>query len=123
MNDFFKKAGDKIHHAEEVVVHEIEHITHEAGRGAKRIVSAASHFLHMEASAGIILVFAALTAILIANSPLFVNYDHILNDIKFRIGFDDLQGSFDYEIKKSLLHWINDGFMAIFFFLIGLEIK
>ncbi len=123
MNDFFKKAGDTIHHAEEVVVHEIEHIAHEAERGAKRIVSATTHFLHMEASGGIILVFAALAAILIANSPMFVNYDHILNEIKFRIGFDDLQGSFDYEIKKSLLHWINDGFMAVFFFLIGLEIK
>ena len=123
MNDFFKKAGDKIHQAEETVINEIGHIAGKAERRAKRIVSAATHFLHMEASGGIILVFAALTAVIIANSPLFAEYDYILNEIKFRIGFADIQGSFDYEIRKSLLLWINDGFMAVFFFLIGLEIK
>lgn len=123
MNNFFKKAGEKIHHAEEVVIHEIEHVVHDAEAGAKRIVSAATHFLHLEASGGIVLVFASLAAILVANSPLFTHYNHILNEITFRIGFDDLQGSFDYKIKKPLLLWINDGFMAIFFFLIGLEIK
>jgi NhaA family Na+:H+ antiporter len=77
----------------------------------------------MEASGGIVLVITAIVAIIIANTSLFGVYDHILNGIKFRIGFNDLQGSFDYEIKKSILHWINDGFMAIFFFLVGLEIK
>ena len=81
------------------------------------------NFIKMEASAGIILVIAAFVAIVIANSPLYALYDHILHDIKFRIGFDDVGGTFDHEIKKSLLHWINDGFMAIFFFLVGLEIK
>lgn len=112
MNRFLKKAIDAEHIVEEKIV-----------RVEKRIISAATHFLHIEASGGIILVIAAIAAIIIANSPFFGSYDHILNEIKFRIGFDDLQGSFDYEIKKSLLHWINDGFMAIFFFLIGLEIK
>lgn len=88
-----------------------------------KIVGAALEFLRLEASGGIILVIAAIAAILIANSPLFNFYDYVLNNIKFRIGFDSLQGGFDYEIKKPLLLWINDGFMAIFFFLIGLEIK
>ncbi|MBX2834552.1 MAG: Na+/H+ antiporter NhaA [Micavibrio sp.] len=82
-----------------------------------------SDFLAMEASAGILLVIAAVIALIIANTPLYGIYDHILHGIYFRIGFDDLGGSFDHEIKKSLLHWINDGFMAIFFFLVGLEIK
>ena len=91
--------------------------------GAKRIYKAANVFLHMEASGGILLGFAALVAVIIANSPLYEIYDHILHEIYFRIGFDEIGGSFDYEIKKSLLHWINDGFMAIFFFLVGLEIK
>ena len=91
--------------------------------GVKRVAKAANVFLHMEASGGILLGIMALIAVVIANSPLYEIYDHILHEIYFRIGFDDVGGSFDYEIKKSLLHWINDGFMAIFFFLVGLEIK
>ena len=91
--------------------------------GAKRIIQAANVFLRMEASGGILLGFAAILALIVANSPLYGLYDHILHEIYFRIGFDEIGGSFDFEIKKSLLHWINDGFMAIFFFLVGLEIK
>lgn len=92
-------------------------------QGTKRIVKAANVFLHMEASGGILLGIAAIMALIVANSPLYGWYDHILHEVYFRIGFDEKGGSFDYEIKKSLLHWINDGFMAIFFFLVGLEIK
>ena len=87
------------------------------------VVKAAQKFLKMQAAGGILLVIAALVAILIANSPLFVHYDHILNGIKFRIGFNDLVTNFDLEVNKSVLLWINDGFMAVFFFLVGLEIK
>ena len=93
------------------------------GQAAERIASTATRFINLEASGGILLVIAAVIALVIANSPLFESYDHILNDIKFRIGFDDRYGTFDYEIRKSLLLWINDGFMAVFFFLVGLEIK
>ncbi|MFK7840102.1 MAG: Na+/H+ antiporter NhaA [Bdellovibrionales bacterium] len=92
-------------------------------RGAKRIFRAANVFLHMEASGGIILGIAAIVALIIANTPLYGIYDHILHEIYFRIGFDEKGGSFDFEIKKSVLHWVNDGFMAIFFLLVGLEIK
>ena len=87
------------------------------------VVKAARNFMRMEASGGILLVLAALIAIIIANSPLFVHYDHILNHVKFRIGFNDMQTGYDLEIRKSILLWINDGFMAVFFFLVGLEIK
>lgn len=81
------------------------------------------HFFKLEAAGGILLVIAAITALVIANSPLFAFYDTFLNEFKFRIGFDDIGETFDLQVRKSLLLWINDGFMAIFFFLVGLEIK
>ncbi|MFP4313378.1 MAG: Na+/H+ antiporter NhaA [Alphaproteobacteria bacterium] len=81
-------------------------------------------FFKMEASGGILLVIAAAVALVIANSSLYPFYDYILNGIKFKIGFDAVDESFKpFHVQKSILLWINDGFMAIFFFLIGLEIK
>ena len=93
------------------------------GSATKRVFHAANVFLRMEASGGILLGIAAIIALVIANTPLYALYDHILHEVYFRIGFDEKGGSFDFEIKKSVLHWINDGFMAIFFFLVGLELK
>lgn len=66
-------------------------------------------FLEFEAAGGICLVAAALFAIIMANSPLYPFYDEFLH-VKVMPHF-------------SLLHFINDALMAIFFFLIGLEIK
>ena len=80
-------------------------------------------FFKMEASGGILLALASVIALIIANTDLYHFYDYVLHAIQFRIGFDDIEAGFNHEIKKSLLHWINDGFMAIFFFLVGLEIK
>lgn len=87
-----------------------------------RIASRAREFFRMEASGGIILCITAALALIIANSPLNDFYHYILNDVQFRIGFSDYEGA-DLLIKKSMLLWINDGFMAIFFLLVGLEIK
>ena len=73
-------------------------------------------FIRMEASSGILLVAAALLAILMANSPLNGYYQLLLNTpVEIRIG--------PLQIAKPLLLWVNDGFMAIFFFLVGLELK
>lgn len=73
-------------------------------------------FFKLEAASGIILVFAAALAIIIANSPLERFYALLLElPVEIRIG--------PLMIAKPLLLWINDGLMAVFFFLVGLELK
>ncbi|MGL4205492.1 MAG: Na+/H+ antiporter NhaA [Aeromonadaceae bacterium] len=73
-------------------------------------------FLKLESASGIILIVAALLAMLLANSPLQHYYQSFLDtDVQVRIGALDLH--------KPLLLWINDGLMALFFLLIGLEVK
>lgn len=73
-------------------------------------------FLRSEASGGVILLICAILAVIMANSPWGEAYEHILHT-PITIGF----GSFSMEM--GLLHWVNDGLMAVFFFLVGLEIK
>ena len=69
-----------------------------------------------EAAGGFILVFAAIVAMIMANTPLNGFYQGFL-EIPVSIRFAD------FEIAKPLILWVNDGLMAIFFFLVGLEIK
>lgn len=69
-----------------------------------------------DAAGGILLVMAAVLAMLIANSPLFAIYEGFLSTNV------SVQAS-TFVIDKPLLLWINDGLMALFFFLIGLEVK
>ena len=73
-------------------------------------------FLKLESASGIILILAALVAIGLANSALAEHYQSFLNtQVQVRMAALD--------INKPLLLWINDGFMAIFFLLVGLEVK
>ena len=73
-------------------------------------------FLSLEAAGGIVLMCAAVFALILANSPLSVFYDLLISTpVEIRIA--------ELEIAKPLLLWINDGLMAIFFFLVGLELK
>lgn len=88
----------------------------------KRIVDAGIEFLRLEASGGIILIFVSCLALLVANSSWYGAYDYILNSMNLRIGFSD-NGNSNLYVEKSVLHWINDGLMVLFFMLIGLEIK
>lgn len=87
------------------------------------VINPIRDFLRLETAGGILLALAAIAALIVANTPLHDLYNYIFNEVDFRIGFSDLQTSFDMELKKPILLWINDGLMAIFFFLVGLEIK
>ena len=80
------------------------------------IIKSINDFLKLEAASGIILMFAAVAAMIIANSPFVPYYDMLLNiPVQVSVG--------SFEIAKPLLLWINDGLMALFFFLVGLELK
>ena len=74
-------------------------------------------FLAMETSGGILLIIFAALAMIVANSPLEHLYHHVFHEMKLQI----VVGPF--AVHKDLIHWINDGLMAIFFLLVGLEIK
>lgn len=80
------------------------------------MLNAIREFLKLEAASGIVLFFAAVLAMLVANSPL-AHYYNLFIDIPVAVRFGPL------EIAKPLLLWINDGLMAVFFFLVGLELK
>jgi len=81
-----------------------------------RALEAIQEFLKLESASGIILVGAAVLALIISNSPLSSLYDLFLDTpVEIRIGA--------LHLAKPLLLWINDGLMAIFFLLIGLEVK
>ena len=73
-------------------------------------------FFKLEAASGLVLLFAAVIALIISNSDLSNAYFDILNSyLKLGVGI--------FSLKLSVLHWINDVLMAIFFFLVSLEIK
>jgi NhaA family Na+:H+ antiporter len=73
-------------------------------------------FIHRQTTSGVLLMLCAVAAIYLANSQWNDAYHHFL-ELTFTIGVPG------FELSKSLHHWINDGLMAIFFFVIGLELK
>jgi NhaA family Na+:H+ antiporter len=73
-------------------------------------------FFKLEAASGLILLFAAIIALIISNSNLSELYFSTLNNYLF-IGINN------FGLKLSVIHWINDALMAIFFFFVTLEIK
>lgn len=81
-----------------------------------RLETTIARFLRLESAAGILLFLAAVIAIIAANTPLLQYYELLLSiPVEVRVG--------TLEIAKPLLLWINDGLMAVFFFLVGLELK
>ncbi len=85
-------------------------------RGFLRVSAPFERFIKKQSTTGIILLFATIAALILANSPLKEWYDGFFHT--------DLGVSFgSFSMKHSLHHWINDALMAIFFFIIGLEVK
>jgi len=73
-------------------------------------------FMQEESASGILLIFATILALILSNSfvsPFYQSFLHI--PVEIRVG--------SLHLDKSLYHWVNDGLMAIFFLLIGLEVK
>ena len=74
------------------------------------------HFVRQESAGGILLLVCLVLALLFANSPLAATYHHLLAT-PIQIGWGD------WILVKTLQHWINEGLMTLFFFVVGLEIK
>ena len=81
-----------------------------------RISTPFEHFLHAQTTTGMVLMLMTVVALVLANTPLADAYSHF-----FHMKIDFTVGS--WALSHSIHHWINDGLMAIFFFIIGLEIK
>ena len=82
----------------------------------EKILSPIQDFIKQATSGGIVLLACMFLALFWANSPMADSYDTLWNT-EFTVGIEA------FNISKSLLLWINDGLMAIFFFVVGLEIK
>jgi len=81
-----------------------------------RVLTPLEEFIHRQTTSGVLLMLCAVAALYIANSQWNEAYRHLL-ELPFTIG---MQG---FQLSKSLHHWINDGLMALFFFVVGLELK
>src|SRR5262245_27366928 len=87
-----------------------------AQRIADKAFSALERLLHIEAVSGIVLLIAAATALIWANSPYSSSYAHFWHlPLSFGIG--------DLVISNSLHFWINDALMTVFFLAVGMEIR
>lgn len=83
---------------------------------ARSLVRPINRFLHIEASGGLLLGVAAVIALVWANSPWSASYEQLwTTELSLDLG--------GHVITEDLRHWINDGLMTLFFFVIGLEIK
>jgi Na+:H+ antiporter, NhaA family len=81
-----------------------------------RMLKPLQDFLRLEAAGGLVLMGATVFALLVANSPLAAWYSSVF-EMRLVLGIGSLH------LAKPLLLWINDGLMAVFFFLVGMELK
>jgi NhaA family Na+:H+ antiporter len=82
----------------------------------ERVLSPFGRFMRTESSGGIVLIACTVAAVFLANSPWSGAYHHFW-ETELSVGVGG------YRLAYPLHHWINDGLMAVFFFLVGLEIK
>ncbi len=85
-------------------------------RSPKRALGALPDFLHDEAAGGIVLVVGAVAAVVWANSPVSESYSDFWSQY-LTLGWGPTA------LTKNVQHWVNDGLMVVFFFVIGLGIK
>lgn len=91
-------------------------VTHLPDRPIQRLQRPFAAFLHVESASGVFLLICTAVALIAANSPYAAAYDHFWHqEVRVAIG--------QFELSYPLSHWINDGLMVVFFFVIGLEIK
>ena len=81
-----------------------------------RILTPLEEFIHRQTTSGVLLMICAVIALIIANGPWHDSYEHLLHT---QIGFS--LGSLDFSL--SVHHWINEALMALFFLIMGLELK
>jgi NhaA family Na+:H+ antiporter len=85
-------------------------------RAFSRVLTPFGEFIHRQTTGGLLLMGTAIIALLLANSFLADAYMHLIHTpVSINVG--------NWGIDMSLHHWVNDGLMALFFFVVGLELK
>ncbi len=85
-------------------------------RTFNRVLSPFEEFIHRQTTSGLLLMATAIIALILANSSLAEDYQHFIHTpVIFTIG--------GWGIDMTLHHWVNDALMALFFFVVGLELK
>ena len=81
-----------------------------------KILTPFEEFIDRQTTSGFLLMCMAVLALVLANGPLASAYEHVVHTlISLNIG--------SWALEMTLHHWINDGLMALFFFVVGLELK
>jgi NhaA family Na+:H+ antiporter len=81
-----------------------------------KILTPFEEFIHRETTSGLLLLCMAVVALVLANGPLASAYEHFIHSpVSLNFG--------SWSLEMSLQHWINDGLMVLFFFVVGLELK
>ncbi len=85
-------------------------------RAFDRVLTPFEEFIHRQTTSGLLLMATAIGALVLANSPLADFYHHVIE-------LPVVLGVGAWSIDKTLHHWVNDGLMALFFFVVGMELK